>query len=69
MGSLEPGSENEFCKKKLAGPLATNNKPPHEQKHAQKCERTPKKPDGPAWRRALEPSLCIAGSGALRCVI
>ena len=48
MGSLEPGSENEFCKKKLAGPLATNNKPPHEQNRVEKCERTRKKPEGPA---------------------
>jgi hypothetical protein len=69
VGSVEPGSEDEFYKKRLAGPLATDNKPPYEQNRAEKCERTPTKPEGPAWRRALVPSLGIAGTGALLCAV
>jgi hypothetical protein len=63
VGSMEPGSEDEFYKKRLAGPLASENKPPYEQKHAEEREQTSKKPEGPAWRRALVPSLYIAGPG------
>jgi hypothetical protein len=65
MGSMEPGSEDEFDKNRLAGPIATENKHPHELKHAEEREQTPKKPEGPAWRRALVPSLYITGTGML----
>jgi hypothetical protein len=63
MGSMEPGSKDEFYEKRLAGPLANENRPPYEHNHAEEREQTPKKPEGPAWRRALVPSLYIAGTG------
>jgi hypothetical protein len=63
MSSMEPGSKDELYKKKRAGPLATEHKPPNEQKQAEGREQTPQKPAGPAWRRALVPSLYIAGTG------
>jgi len=65
MGSMEPGSENKLHEKKLEGPPAIENKPPYEQKPAEEREQTPKKSEGPAWRRALVPSLYIAGTGVL----
>ena len=65
MGSTEPGSEDKLHEKRLEGSPATENKPPDEQKHAKEREQTPKKSEGPAWRRALVPSLYIAGTGVL----
>ena len=65
MGSMEPGSEDKLYKKRPGGPPATENKPPYEQKLAEEREQTPKKPEFPAWRRALVPSLYIAGTGVL----
>jgi hypothetical protein len=65
MGSMEPGSEDKLHEKRLEGPPATENKPPYEQKHAEEREQTSKKPKGPAWRRAVVPSLYIAGTGVL----
>jgi hypothetical protein len=65
MGSMEPGSEDKLYEKRLEGPPATENKPPNERKPAEEREQTPKKPEGPAWRRALVPSLYIAGTGVL----
>jgi len=65
MGSKEPGSEDKSQEKKLEGAPATENKPPYEQKHAEEREQTPKKAGDPAWRRAVVPSLYIAGTGVL----
>ena len=65
MGSMEPGSEEKLHEKRLESPPASENKPPYEQKHAEEREQAPKKPRGPAWRRAVAPSLYIAGSGVL----
>ena len=65
MGSMEPGSEDKLHKKRLEGPPATENKPPDEQKHAEEHNQTPKKSERAAWRRALVPSLYIAGTGVL----
>jgi hypothetical protein len=65
MGSMELGSENNLHEKKLEDPPATENNPPYVQKHAEEREQTSKKPEGPAWRRALVPSLYIAGTGVL----
>jgi hypothetical protein len=65
MGSMEPGSEDKLHEKRLEGLPATENKPPYEQKHAEEREQTLKKPEHPAWRRALVPSLYIAGTGVL----
>jgi len=65
MGRMEPGSEDKLHEKRPEGPPATENKPPYEQKHAEEREQTPKKPKDPAWRRAVVPSLYIAGSGVL----
>ena len=63
MGSMEPGSEDKLYEKSLEGPPATENKPSYEQKHAEEREQIPKKPKGPVWRRAVVPSLYIAGTG------
>ena len=65
MGSMEPGSEDTLHEKRLEGPPTTENKPPYEQKHAEEREQVPTKPRGPAWRRAVGPSLYIAGTGVL----
>ena len=65
MGSMEPGSKDKSHEKKAEGPPATENKPPSEQKHEEERKQTPKKPERPAWRRALVPSLYIAGTGVL----
>jgi hypothetical protein len=65
MGSMEPGSEDKLHEKRLEGPPTTENKTPCEQKHPEEREQTPKKPEGPKWRRALVPSLYIAGTGVL----
>ena len=65
MGSMEPGSDEKLHEKRLEGPPATENKLPYEQKHAEEREQAPKKPRGPSWRRAVVPSLYIAGTGVL----
>ena len=65
MGGMEPGSEDQLNKKMLEGPPAAENKPPCERKYAEDREQTPKKPERPALRRALVPSLYIAGTGVL----
>ncbi len=65
MGSMEPGSEDKLHEKRLEGPPSIQNKPQHEQKHTEGSKPTPKKPEGPAWRRAIVPSLYIAGTGVL----
>ena len=65
MGSMEPGSEEKLGEKRLDGPPATESKPLFEQKHAEEREQAPKKPGSPAWRRAVAPSLYIAGTGVL----
>ena len=63
MGSMEPGSEDKLHEKRLKGPSASENKPPYEQKHAEESEQIPRKPKGSAWRRAVVPSLYVAGTG------
>ncbi len=65
MGSMEPGSDDKLNEKKLESPPATENKSPQEQKHAGERIQTPKKSEGTAWRRALVPSLYVAGTGVL----
>jgi hypothetical protein len=65
MGSMEPGSENKLHEKRPEGPPAIENKPSHERKNAEERKQTPKKAERPAWRRALVPSLYIAGAGML----
>jgi hypothetical protein len=65
MGSIEPGSEDRLHEKRVESPLVSENKPPYEQKRAEERGQTSKKPKGPAWRRALAPSLYIAGTGVL----
>jgi hypothetical protein len=63
MGSMEPGSEDKLHEKRLEAPPAAENRPPYEQNHAEEREQAPKKAKGPAWRRAVVPSLYIAGTG------
>jgi hypothetical protein len=65
MSNMEPGSEEKLNEKRLEGPPATENKPLYGQKHAEEGKQTPKKPERPVWRRALVPSLYIAGTGML----
>ena len=65
MGSMEPGSEDGGAAKRLKGPPATEDKPPYEQKHAEEREQTHRKSKGSAWRRAVVPSLYVAGTGVL----
>jgi hypothetical protein len=65
MGSIEPGSEDRLHEKKADSPPAGENKPPYKQKRAEEREQTSKKSKDPAWRRALAPSLYIAGAGVL----
>jgi hypothetical protein len=65
MGSMEPGSEDKLLEERPKGPPATENKPPYEQKHAEERAQTPRKPKGSAWRRAVVPSLSVAGTGVL----
>jgi hypothetical protein len=64
MSSMEPGPEEKLHEKRLESPPATENTP-HEQKHAEERKQDPKKPRSPAWRRAVVPSLYIAGTGVL----
>ena len=59
MSNMEPGSE-EKLNERLEGPPATENKPPYG--HAEEGTQTPERP---VWRRALVPSLYIAGTGVL----
>jgi len=65
MGSMEPGSEDQLNEKKLESSPATENKLPDERMYAEDRKQTPKKPERPALRRALVPSLYIAGGGVL----
>ncbi|HTY64853.1 MAG TPA: hypothetical protein VMG30_21570 [Acidobacteriota bacterium] len=65
MGSMEPGSAENLHEKRLEAPPATENKPPDEQKQAEERGQAPKKSRGPAWRRAVVPTLYIAGTGVL----
>ena len=65
MDSMEPGSDDKLHEKRLKGLPATEYKPPYEQKHAEEREQTHRKPKGSAWRRAVVPSLYVAGTGAL----
>jgi hypothetical protein len=65
MGGTESGSEDKLHEKKAEGSPAAGNKPSSEQKHAGKPEQPPKKPGGRAWRRALVPSLCVAGGSVI----
>ena len=64
MGSTEPSSEDKADDRRLAGQPAAEISP-SEQKPAEEHTQTPKKPKSSAWRRALLPSLCIAGMGTL----
>jgi hypothetical protein len=63
MGSKEPGSEDTLGEKKLEGKPDTEKRPPHEQNHAEEREQAPRKSERPAWRRAVVPSLYVAGTG------
>lgn len=63
MDSMEPGSEDKLLEKRLEAQPAAENRPPYERKHAEEREQTSKKSEGPAWRRAVVPSLYIAGTG------
>jgi hypothetical protein len=65
MGGRETGSEDELNEKMRESLPATENKPPYERKHAEDHEQTAKKPGHPALRRALVPSLYMAGTGVL----
>ena len=65
MGSMELGSKDKLQEKRLESQPAIENKPPYEQKHAEEREKALNKPEGPAWSRALVPSLYIAGTGVL----
>ena len=65
MGSTEPGFEDKLHEKGLEGTPANESKPSCEQTHAEECKQTPQKPLRPVWRRALVPSVCIAGTGML----
>ena len=53
MGRMEPVVEDKSHEKRPEGPRAEERK------------QTPKKPERPAWRRAIVPSLYIAGTGML----
>jgi hypothetical protein len=63
MDSMEPRSEDKLYEKRLAGSLATEDISPYEQMCAKEPEQTSKESQGPAWRRALNPSLYIAVAG------
>jgi hypothetical protein len=63
MDSLVPGPKDNLREKRPESLPAVESKPPYEQKHAEEREKTPQKPEGPAWRRALVPSLYVAGTG------
>ncbi len=65
MGSKEPGAEDKPNEKEPEESLAVENKPPSEQKHVREPGQLPSKSGNPAWRRALVPSLYIAGTGVL----
>ncbi len=65
MGSMEPGSEQDKLHEERPEHTPATEKKPPEQKQAEEREQTPKKPERPAWRRAIVPSLYIAGTGVL----